>query len=136
MHKKKCHILVFLMVSTSMAGCLSDETRQNDDVYDTELESRNQTIDDLQSQLDQSLMIVESLQDGWETTNQSLLDAINNAELAQKEILELQMGWQSANQTLVQLEKEWANYNASVDQYLDEWSQANATIVGLENDLR
>lgn len=136
MHKKKCHILVFLMVSTSMAGCLGDETRQNDDVYETELESRNQTIDDLQSQLDQSLMIVESLQNGWETTNQSLLNAINSAELAQKEILELQTGWESANQTLVQLEKEWAYYNASVDQYLSEWSQANATIVGLENDLR
>ena len=136
MNKMKSYLLVCLIATTSMAGCLSDETSQSDDVYETELELKNQTIQSLQSQLNQSLIFIESLQNGWETTNQSLLSAINSAELAQKEILELQMGWQSANQTLVQIEKEWANYNSTVEEYLIEWSQANATIIGLENDLR
>ena len=85
----KSYFLVFLMVTTSMAGCLSDEASQNDDVNETELEFKNQTIQDLLSQLNQSLLIIESLHNGWETTNQSLLSAINSAELAQKEILEL-----------------------------------------------
>ena len=136
MDMMKCHFLLFLILTMPMAGCLGGETSQPDLLYETELESKNETILIIQYELEESLSFIESLQNGWEETNQSLLNAVNTADLAQIEILELQMGWQSANQTLLQFEKEWAAYNSSINEYLLEWSQANGTIVELENNLR
>ena len=135
MDMMKCHFLLFLILTMPMAGCLGGETSQPDLLYETELESKNETILIIQYELEESLSFIESLQNGWEETNQSLLNAVNTADLAQIEILELQMGWQSANQTLLQFEKEWAAYNSSINEYLLEWSQANGTIVELEKQL-
>ena len=136
MDTMKCALLIFLLVTVPMAGCLEGETSQPIIDLETELNSKNETIQGLQYELEESLSYIEYLQNGWEATNQSLVIAINNADLAQKEILELQMGWQSTNQTLVQFEKEWAAYNSTVNGYLSDWSQANDTISQLQNNLQ
>ena len=136
MDTMKCSFLIFLLVTVPMAGCLEGETSQPIIDLETELNSKNETIQGLQYELEESLSYIEYLQNGWEATNQSLVIAINNADLAQKEILELQMGWQSTNQTLVQFEKEWAAYNSTVNGYLSDWSQANDTISELQNNLQ